>query len=233
MPPATYRLLADVARGTGTREHTTEFFRWRVLMCRNLEEDHYLAPKDKLPSGSPRRALDSRRLPPAADLEKDAPSVIKVKRISADDLDDRQIRGVLRSRVADRSNAMVIPINDSTTLWMSKRGNRAWMVEREYRNRRDERVIEYRCGCSDFQKNGRIDCEHIFAERIRRSEIIIDGTIERKRVQGARAARRPARKRIGADGRSHRSIQRDARVAIPERVPELLYDLSRAMVRSQ
>jgi hypothetical protein len=202
-------------------------------MCRNLEEDHYLAPKDKLPSGSPRRALDSRRLPPAADLEKDAPSVIKVKRISADDLDDRQIRGVLRSRVADRSNAMVIPINDSTTLWMSKRGNRAWMVEREYRNRRDERVIEYRCGCSDFQKNGRIDCEHIFAERIRRSEIIIDGTIERKRVQGARAARRPARKRIGADGRSHRSIQRDARVAIPERVPELLYDLSRAMVRSQ
>ena len=36
-----------------------------------------------------------------------------------------------------------------------------------------------------------------------------------------------------ADGRSHRSIQRDARVAIPERVPELLRELARAMMRGR
>ena len=153
------------------------------------------------------------------------------KHIEADDLDDRQIRGGLLAKEADRSNGNVIAINDSTSLWMSKRGNRAWTVTRELRNRRGKTSVEYACTCGDYQKNGRIDCTHIFAERIRRGEVVIVGKIARRRAQSATADRRPPRQRIAPVGRPMRSIQRDARVALADRIPELLRDLVRAMER--
>jgi hypothetical protein len=153
----------------------------------------------------------------------------RTKRILADDLDDRQIRGMRLKAAADRSNGMVILRNDSTSIWRSKRGNRAWDVERQLRNRRGDVVIEYRCPCGDFLKNGRIDCQHIFAERLRRGEVIVIGNVARKRMEWAEASRRPARKRYAANGKPMRSIQRDARVAIPDRVPQLLRDLVRSM----
>jgi hypothetical protein len=112
---------------------------------------------------------------------------------------------------------------------MSKRGNRAWAVEREERNRRGKLQVEYTCPCGDFQKNGRIDCEHVFAERLNRGEVIVIGEVERRRAESAKAGRQPARKRIAANGRSMRSVQRDARVALGERIPELLRDLVRAL----
>ena len=74
-----------------------------------------------------------------------------------------------------------------------------------------------------------IDCEHIFAERLNRGEVIVIGEVERRRAESAKAGRQPARKRIAANGRSMRSVQRDARVALGERIPELLRDLVRAM----
>lgn len=147
------------------------------------------------------------------------------KRLLADDLDDRQIRAVRRYRDAEAANGLVILQDDSTTLWMSKRGNRFWSVERMTRNRRGTIGIEYRCTCADFQKNGRIDCEHIFAERLRRREVVIEGKVEPRRMTWATRPRRPPRKRLSADGQPIRSIQRAARVEIDQRVPELLRDL--------
>jgi len=154
------------------------------------------------------------------------------KRIEAEDLDDRQIRGVQLAKAADRANGNVITPNDSTSIWMSKHGNRAWTITRNVRNRRGKLNVEYDCSCGDFQKNGRIDCLHIFAERIRRSEVVIIGEIARRRAQSANAERRPARQRIAPVGRPMRSIQRDARVALADRIPELLRDLARAMERN-
>jgi hypothetical protein len=52
------------------------------------------------------------------------------KHISADDLDDRQLRAVARVTAADKSNGQAVLLNESTTLWISKRGNRAWTVTR-------------------------------------------------------------------------------------------------------
>jgi len=136
---------------------------------------------------------------------------------------------MLLKAAADRSNATVILQNDSTSIWRSKQGNRAWEVERQTRNRRGKPTIEYRCRCSDFQKNGRNDCQHIFAERLRRGEVVVAGTVPAKRLKWADASRRPTRERFAADGRSIRSIQRAARASIPERVPELLTDLIQSM----
>ena len=154
---------------------------------------------------------------------------LEPKVLESENLDDRQIRGVLRAKAADRSNGMLIRINDSTSLWMSKRGNRAWKVERDARNRRGKLQVEYNCTCGDYQKNGRIDCEHVFAERLNRGEVIVNGTVERRRAETAKAGRLPARKRIAPVGRTMRTVQRDARVAMGDRIPELLRDLARAM----
>ena len=153
------------------------------------------------------------------------------KHIAAEDLDYRQIRGLLLKKAADRSNARVILQNENTSIWRSARGNNAWDVERQTRNRRGTLVIEYRCSCGDYKKNGRIDCAHIFAERLRRGEVIVDGEVPRNRMAWAKATRRPPRKRWGADGRPMRSIQRDSRVAIPDRIPELIRNLIRSMKR--
>ena len=161
----------------------------------------------------------------------DDTDVLEPKNINAVDLDDRQIRGVQLAQAADCANGNVITPNDSTSIWMSKRGNRAWTVTREVRNRRGKTDVEYACSCGDYQKNGRVDCLHIFAERIRRGEIVIVGKIARRRAESANAGRQPARQRLTPVGRPMRSIQRDARVALADRIQELLRDLARAMER--
>ena len=157
------------------------------------------------------------------------PTAPEPKRMAAEDLDDRQLRGVMRSKEADKSNGLVFEVNASTTLWMSKRDNRAWRVEREQKNRRGVAQIEYVCSCGDHQKNARLDCQHIFAERIRRGEVIIDGEPTKKRAETAVAARREPRQRISATGKTMRAVQREARMTIGDRIPELLRDLARGM----
>ena len=156
-----------------------------------------------------------------------------VAHLAADDLDDRQIRGYHRAMSADKANGQVNAVNEKTTFWMSKRGNRFWKVDRDERNRRGQFEIEYRCSCGDYQKNGRIDCEHIFAERIRRGDAVVTGEVDAKRMKWATAPRRPARKRLAADGRSMRTVEREVRVANVDRIPELLRDLARAMSHIQ
>jgi hypothetical protein len=150
-------------------------------------------------------------------------------RIDAAELDDRQVRGVHRAASAEKSNGNVIILNDTTSIWMSARSNRAWRVEREIRNHRGKLQIYYTCSCGDWDKNGRIDCQHVFAERIRRGEVVVVGTISKYRVKRATAVRRDPRPRVAADGRPWRSVQRTARVELPDRIPELLRDLARAM----
>ena len=157
------------------------------------------------------------------------PSAPEPISIPVDELDDRQLRGLARAKEADRQNNLVFPVNDSTTLWTSKRDNRAWKVEREQKNRRGFAQIEYVCSCGDHQKNARLDCQHIFAERIRRGEIIIIGEPTKKRAETASAARREPRERISASGKSMRKVQREARMTIGDRIPELLRDLARGM----
>jgi len=161
------------------------------------------------------------------------PDTSNAKHVEADDLDDRQLRAVARVTAADKSNGQAVLLNESTTLWMSKRGNRAWQVTREEGNHRGKLRLEYACTCGDFAKNGRIDCEHIFAERLRRGEVIIDGQIDGKRANDAKAGRRPARKRIAPTGQPMRSVQREARVNLPDRLPELIRDLKRVTDREK
>jgi hypothetical protein len=168
----------------------------------------------------------------AQNADQPDPKGFVLEEILAEDLGDRQIRGVLLMRAADKSNGNVIAFNSTTTLWLGSRGNRAWKVERELRNRRGTFIVEYRCNCDDFEKNGRIDCLHVFAERLRREEVRIVGDIPKNRLNNAQASRRPARKRIAATGRSVRSVQRDARVAFAERMPEMIRDLVRSLERA-
>jgi hypothetical protein len=149
--------------------------------------------------------------------------------IKAGDLDDRQIRGVQRAAGAGHRARVVGILDEHTTIWMSKRGNRAWRVERSTRNRRGILAVEYTCSCGDFKKNGRIDCEHVFAERIRRAEVVVEGEINRKRAESARTGRAPTRIRISPVGKSMRRIQREARVTLAERIPKLVQELGGAV----
>jgi hypothetical protein len=156
---------------------------------------------------------------------------VEPQQFNADDLDDRKIRGIQRFKAAERSNGNAILLNDTTTLWMSSRGNRAWKVKREQKNQRGKLTISYECTCGDWDKNGRIDCQHVFAERLRRGEAVVVGTVEPRRVRRAVTSRRPARKRIAASGLAMSTVQRHARVQLSARIPELLRDLARAMER--
>ena len=157
------------------------------------------------------------------------PKAPEPKRIPVEELDDRQLRGVARAKEADSRNNLVFEVNATTTFWTSKRENRAWKVEREEKNRRGILQIEYVCSCGDYQKNARLDCQHIFAERIRRGEVIIVGEPSKKRSETAVAARREPRQRISATGKTMRKVQREARMTFGDRIPELLRDLARGM----
>jgi hypothetical protein len=150
--------------------------------------------------------------------------------LKSEDLEDREIRGVLLAERAKKSKGIAIVIGDDETLWMG-RSNRAWSVKRSVRNRRGVLAVEYVCQCGYYNKNARLDCLHITAERIRRDELIIEGKVAKRRAESADAVRRPARKRVTADGRTMRSVQRAARVALPDRLPELMHDLKRVADR--
>lgn len=143
--------------------------------------------------------------------------------LNATDLSDRQIRGYALWKRASRQNGLAISFTDETTYWVStKDANRMYRVDRIERNRRGLLRYEHRCSCPDFLKYGRQDCVHIFAERLRREEVIVCGAISRAASLKVVAERRPPRKRKSHDGKSYRTTQRRARVSMPERVPELI-----------
>ena len=148
--------------------------------------------------------------------------------LQAAELDERQLRGIELHRAAERANGLMVLLNDSTTLWYSQTDStRAYQVSREQRNRRGTPQIEYRCQCGDFVKNGRVDCLHIFAEKLRRGEVAIAGALRNRRKYAARSNRRPARKVKAADGRSGRSARRAARVKMFDEAHRLIDSLVR------
>ncbi len=152
------------------------------------------------------------------------------KERQADQLTERELRGYALWKQGLRSNTTVIVFNEATTFYVSSRGQSFYPVSRLERNRRGTLAIEYRCGCGDFRKNGRVDCMHIFAERLRREETVVRGALTDDQHTRAKASRRPARKRFAADGRSMRTVDRHARVKMPLRVRELLAQAVKAYV---
>jgi hypothetical protein len=152
--------------------------------------------------------------------------------LHASELSDRQLRGFRRAESLAKSPRLCRVLSENDTLWESKRGNHSWLVERSIRNRRGVVSPEYRCQCGDFKKNGRIDCEHIFAERIRRGEAIVIGEVETRKVERAVTGRQPARERTAFDGTPIRTAQRKARIAFGRRLPDLLSSLMREVART-
>ena len=147
-----------------------------------------------------------------------------------DQLTERELRGYALWKQGQRSNTSVIVFNETSTFYVSSKGQSFYPVARLERNRRGTLAIEYRCGCGDFRKYGRVDCMHIFAERLRRYEVVVIGELSEEQRTRAKASRRPARKRVAADGRSMRTVQRRARVKMPVRVRDLLRQAVKAYV---
>jgi hypothetical protein len=166
---------------------------------------------------------------------KKAPKILKpkaedefgqAKRYNADDLDDRKVRGALLFEASKIDPERVAILTDETTVyWSTKLKDRAYRTKRSIRNIRGTLQSEYRCTCPDFVKDGRGGCEHIFAERLRRQEVVVVGQVSAKRQRAAKAERRPARNRRTATGKPIRSTQRKARISMPAETPRLITSL--------
>jgi len=144
------------------------------------------------------------------------------------DLNERQRRGYamwMRAKIHD--GMMFFGPSEESAIWISASDSIGYQVSRALRNLRGTMALVYRCQCPDFKKHGVIDCKHIFAERLRREEVIVIGApIKEPRQKSAQ--RRPARKRVGHDGRPYTSVKRSANVKKPKRIPELLVSLKLA-----
>ncbi|MHB1549615.1 MAG: transposase [Vulcanimicrobiaceae bacterium] len=141
------------------------------------------------------------------------------------DLSERQQR-------AQAQNGMVLVMSDAATLWFSQNySTRAYRVQRDTRSRRGILKAEYRCQCPDFAKQGVIDCKHIFAERLRRGEIVVEGPPPKKRGPEKKATRRPDRERLAHDGTTVRNAHGRARRKMPDRIPERTLSLKRCYDR--
>jgi hypothetical protein len=156
--------------------------------------------------------------------------------ISAETLSERQIDGydLWKFSQTDKGKDILLFLPTGSPVWRSRRkgSTNAYVVTCDLINNRDAMVLEYRCQCNDHGKHGVVDCKHIFAERLRRGEVIVIGDPPRKERPPRKASRRAARDRYGADGRPIRQIQRAARKDMPWRVPELIYSLGRAYERT-
>lgn len=137
------------------------------------------------------------------------------KTMLAADLDDRKIRGVFLSKAIEAGINECVHLSENKTLYFSSKDNtRVNTVERNLRNLRGKMTVVYTCTCPDFKKNGRTDCSQIFADRLRRGEVVVEGEISAARARSAKATRRPARKLKTEDGRSYKAVERHARVAM-------------------
>lgn len=144
--------------------------------------------------------------------------------MQAAELSDRQARGYDIYKEWLRDGKRAIPFDETQTLWLGS-GTNAYRVECDERNIRGTMRVEYRCQCQDFAKHGAVECKHIFADRLRRKEVIVIGNVGNAREKVIKAQRRPARKRKTHDGRAIKTAQRDARVDMPERLPDLIVSL--------
>ncbi|HTU80769.1 MAG TPA: transposase [Candidatus Acidoferrales bacterium] len=166
----------------------------------------------------------------------------KVLTSAFEDLNDRQRKGFELWELAQRLNGKAVPIAESTTYWASSTtGNTVYTVTFDQRNHRGKMVLKYRCTCPDFVKQGATDCKHIFAEKLRKGEVMVDvsrGKKPRQKSQGRHpgAKRRKARKRVCTSGphkgKTVRTAQRHARIAMPIEIPQLIHSLKRTVDKS-
>lgn len=145
--------------------------------------------------------------------------------MNGDDLDNRQIDGLLLYRAVLDGQTRRIAISNAQSIYLSSKDpGVTYTVERTERNRRGAKTVEYRCSCPDSAKQGRRDCQHRFAEKLLRGDVVVAGEMNAAQVQlreQIKAGRRPARQRFGYDGRSIRSVQRAARVRMSREIPTI------------
>jgi len=152
------------------------------------------------------------------------------QRLRAVDLADSQVEGLTLFEACRKGKARVAPLDDDTQTiyWSSRESDTAYTVTRKISNVRGTVKTVYTCSCPDAKKYMRRDCEHQFAEKLRRGEVVITGRVPVNRPRKDKAGRRPARKRLAEDGRSIKSAQRDARVKMPGEIPRLVLSLKDA-----
>ncbi|HEV2738712.1 MAG TPA: transposase, partial [Candidatus Elarobacter sp.] len=162
--------------------------------------------------------------PKASKISKPSPQSFK-----ASDLSDREVDGQRLFDASRRGKARIVPLDDQQTIyWSSRTSDTAYTVTRKITNRRGTLIVAYTCSCPDAKKYLRRDCEHQFAEKLRRGEAVITGRVPASRPVKDKAGRRPARKRLAEDGRSIKSAQRDARKEMPNEIPRLVLSLKHA-----
>lgn len=149
------------------------------------------------------------------------------KRVKAEDLSDRDVRGVVLAAAVTDGSATRQRITEDE-VWYLGKSRQVRQVRRMVRNDRGTLTVDYECDCEDFRAEGRNGCMHIVAERIIGGELIVVGQVSARRAKAACARRRPTRKRHAADGRPITSAQRDARVGLAAELPRLVLSLVKA-----
>jgi hypothetical protein len=142
--------------------------------------------------------------------------------VNAEDMTNRQVRGYEILEAVNRGETQVTPLDEERTLYVT--GGVGYVVTRRLKKVRSQMRIVYESGDGDYKKMGWIASKYIEAERLRRGELQIEGSITE--VQRARAARRrPPRIRKTDDGRPIRVAERAAAKAMRPRINELLKQL--------
>ena len=86
--------------------------------------------------------------------------------------------------------ALIVEVNSEEAHHSGTR-DRIWKVTRTLRNLRGVMAFEYRCTRPDSKKNGRIDCYHMFADKLRRGEVVVIGKVKGG-AQGRSSRRAPS-----------------------------------------
>lgn len=173
------------------------------------------------------------RKAPAPKKPDSSPVLDGAKRIKAEDLSDREVRGALLAQDVAAHADRRVSIDGESTLYVSAKKHRAYEVTRKVVNNRGTLTIDYNCNCGDFAKEGRNGCMHTFAEQLAHGEVVVVGAISAKRAMAARARRRAPRNRKAANGQSARSTQRSARMKLADNLARYIPSLVRAYEKKQ
>lgn len=159
-----------------------------------------------------------------------------VRRLKAEDLADRYVRGHALAldlvagharRIAD--DAKNKPNAEAFTyIVATKKRKTVHDVVRYDTNDGGKMVVTYKCDCTDFDKMGRDVCMHVVCEQILRGELVIVGKVSSRRIVSAKARRRPKRRRLAENGKSVEATQSEARIEFADNLPRLLGSLRRA-----
>ena len=154
----------------------------------------------------------------------------KPQQLRAVDLADSQVEGLALFKSIQKRKTRIVPLEDGTQTiyWSAREADKAYTVSWKITNVRGTVKTVYMCSCPDAKKYMRRDCEHQFAEKLRRGEVVITVHVPASRERKDKAGRRPPRKLLAEDGRSIKAAQRDARVKMPSEIPRLVLSLKGA-----